>query len=273
MVVKEVANATGPGVKTAPRISRLRNLIGKGWSYLLLALEQPLQLAYLPLLQLKGVHIGEFLKLNRSWIKQAGIKTVIDVGAHAGEFSSAVRTVLPNARIYAFEPLPECCDEIRLKLGHGPFQVFQVAVGDRSGQVEFWRSSFTKSSSVLPMAQLHREAFPWSASNECLTVPLMRLDDYVDKVEVEPKVLLKIDVQGYEDRVLRGGLQFLKRVDWIVVEVSFRPLYEGQGQFADVYDFLVKQGFSYSGNVEQLLSPSDGSILQADALFVRTPAQ
>lgn len=254
----------------AARFARLSDLVGKAWTYLLAAMQQPGQVPYLPLLQLKGVHIGEYLRLNHPWIKQAGINTVIDIGAHAGEFSSAVRTILPNVQIYAFEPQPDCYDRLRDKLGrYGSFGAFQVALGERSGQVKFWRSSFSKSSSVLEMARLHQEAFPWSAHTVPATVQLEMLDHYLDRIELTTKVLVKIDVQGYEDKVLQGGVQLLKRVDYVLVEVSFGPLYEGQAQFHDVYDLLVQLGFSYAGSLDQLLSPLDDSILQADALFVR----
>jgi hypothetical protein len=69
--------------------------------------------------------------------------------------------------------------------------------------------------------------------------------------------------------VLKGSAQILKQVDYVLVEVSFRPLYEGQAVSSQVFDFLLESGFSYAGNLEQLLSPHDDSVLQADALFVR----
>lgn len=278
-VDKKLPNASPPMPEPSPdirlgygaaRFARFVDLLGKAWRYLLAALEQPRQVLYLPLLQLKGVHIGEFLRLNRPWIKQAGIKTVIDIGAHAGEFSSAIRTILPNVQIYAFEPQPDCYDRLRDRLGrHGCFDAFPVALGERSGQVKFWRNSFSKSSSVLEMASLHQEAFPWSARTAAVSVQLEMLDSFLDRIKLTPKVLVKIDVQGYEDRVLQGGLKLLKRVDYVVVEVSFRPLYDGQAQFRDVYNLLVQAGLLYAGNLDQLLSPLDASILQADALFVR----
>lgn len=262
--------APKPGRKLRIRARRASDLLGKAWAYLLTALRQPAQLLRLPALCLKRVHIGEFLKLNTPWLKNAGVRTVIDVGAHTGEFSSAIRAVVPEVQLYAFEPLPDCCRELRKKLGmNGSLHVFQVALGDENGSVEFWRSSSPKSSSLLRMSNLHQEAFPWSADNHPITVQLLKLDDYEDKMKLASKTLLKIDVQGYEDRVLRGATQVLKQVHYVLVEVSIGPLYEKQAQFHTIYDFLVRSGFSYMGNPEQLVSPMDGTILQVDALFAR----
>lgn len=249
---------------------RARDVSGKAWGYFTTALQHPTQLLRLPSLCAKGVHVGEFLKLNNGWLKGSGVSTVIDVGAHSGEFSSAARAVLPNARVYAFEPLPDCCQKLKTKLGNNEsVHVFEVALGDEHRPVQFWRSDFSKSSSLLRMSRLHQVAFPWSASNHPTEVQLRRLDEYLDQMELSAKTLLKIDVQGYEDRVLRGAEEVLKRVDYVLVEISVAPLYEGQAQFDPIYSFLLRSGFSYVGNLEQLLSPLDGSILQLDALFAR----
>jgi FkbM family methyltransferase len=178
--------------------------------------------------------------------------------------------LLPRAQIYAFEPLPDCCSELARRFGRNEsFQAFPVAIGAAHDRATLWRSSYAKSSSVLPMADLHKDSFPWSAGSTPLTVEMRTLDEYLEQLKLAEKVLLKIDVQGYEAQVLNGATDFLKRVSYVLLEVSFQPLYEGQGAFAEIHAFLQNAGFSYSGNLEQLLSPLDGSVLQADALFVR----
>lgn len=202
------------------------------------------------------MHVGEFLKINQPWIKQAGVRTVIDIGAHNGEFSAAIRVLLPSAQVYAFEPLPDSYEKLRAKFeGDARCRAFHFAVGEQRGQVKFWRSRFSKSSSVLPMADVHKLEFPWSSE----LVPIYTR-------------IAALDVQGYEDRVIRGGIAILRNVDYILTEVSFRLLYEGQTSFDDLYELLKQLGFSYAGNVDQLLSAADGSVLQADALFVRDTA-
>lgn len=250
--------------------ARLRDVTQKAWRYALAAAERPQQTPHILRSILKGAHLSDFLNVNQRWIKQACIRTVIDIGAHTGEFSSAIRAVLPGVRVYAFEPLPDCFERLTAKFERYPdCRAFHVALGQQPGHVTFWRSSFSKSSSVLPMATLHQNAFPWSASCSQVDVRLETLDDYQNEMELISKVLMKIDVQGYEDRVLKGSTLVLNRVDYVLVEVSFRPLYEGQAGFHDVYHLLLESGFSYAGNLDQLLSPLDDSVLQADALFLR----
>jgi FkbM family methyltransferase len=250
--------------------ARLYDLGRKAWSYGLAAVERPQQLPYFLRSVFKGVHVGEFLKINQPWIKQAGVRTVIDVGAHNGGFSRAIRVILPGAHVYAFEPLPDAYDKLKTKFERDTLcRTFPVALGEQGGQVKFWRSKFSKASSVLPMADTHKLEFPWSSELVPINAQIAALDDFLHDIDLVPKVLLKLDVQGYEDRVIRGGLAILRNVDYILTEVSFRVLYEGQASFDDLYQLLKQLGFSYAGNIDQLRSPTDGSVLQADALFVR----
>jgi hypothetical protein len=46
-------------------------------------------------------------------------------------------------------------------------------------------------------------------------------------------------------------------------------LYEGQKLFDNIYETLTSLGFSYAGNYEQLHSPANNAVLQADAIFIK----
>ena len=95
------------------------------------------------------------------------------------------------------------------------------------------------------------------------------MDEIFKDIELEDDILLKIDVQGYENKVLKGAENILSLVKVVIVETSFRELYEGQVLFADIYQLLSKQGFIYSGSLEELKSPRDGIPLQQDSLFIK----
>lgn len=207
---------------------------------------------------------------HRLWFAHSKIGTVIDVGSYIGAFAFAMQIMQTGVHLYAFEPLEENLKQLKLNLK--PFsncQVFPVALGDYPGEVEFWRSEFPASSSVLPMGDLHKTVFPHTACQTKKMVRMARLDDYLPQMVFEGRVLLKLDVQGFEKQVLQGAVETLKRVDYVLVEVSYQPLYQGQALFGDIYEFLQVQGFQYAGNFSALTSPLDGTILQSDALFVR----
>lgn len=79
--------------------------------------------------------------------------------------------VLPAATIVAFEPLPECYEQLQRRLSYIPnLTARNVAIGDARGSIAFYRSSYAQSSSALPMAESHKVNFPLSAVNERMRV-------------------------------------------------------------------------------------------------------
>lgn len=251
----------------------ISGLMIKGIEYFALPFQYPRR--FLPLLgkvisNRSLVHELPRLTPHRRWFQGLGIKTVIDVGSYIGSFAYAIRHFLPDVQIYSFEPLPDNYQKLVKNLTpFDNFQAFNTALGDKSGELQFNRSEFSPSSSALDMGDLHREAFPHTAHTTRVRVPVTRLDDTLKELRLIPPVFLKIDVQGFEDAVLRGAGQLLKRVDYLEIEVSYQPLYTGQVLFDTIYQMLGETGFRFAGNLDSMLSPLDGSILQSDAIFIK----
>jgi FkbM family methyltransferase len=203
------------------------------------------------------------------WLKQVGIRTVPDVGANRGQFAAAIRTTLPGARIYAFEPLRDCFDELE-KLASRDHQLtpINVALGDVNGPATFNRNRFTPSSSMLEVERLHDHSFPFTSQIGQVQVDVRRLDDLAGELSLTPQILVKLDVQGYEDRVISGGKEVLRQASVIIIEVSFRRLYAGQKLFDELHRQLAELGFGLHGFNEQIRSPIDDEVLSADAIYM-----
>jgi FkbM family methyltransferase len=205
------------------------------------------------------------------WLQQIPVATVIDVGSNIGQFAARARLLYPNSQIYAFEPLADCFDQLTHRFsGDGKFAGFQLALGSADSTLTFHRNDFSPSSSLLEMERLHEETFRFTRTHSEVSVPVRRLDAVLPELDLKPDVLLKLDVQGYEDRVLDGAPELLRQTRAVISEVSFEALYKGQAQFDDIYRRLTAAGFRYHGNWDQLFSPIDGRVLQADAIFLRT---
>jgi FkbM family methyltransferase len=229
-------------------------------------IKKPLQLLGLDLVRYQPKYsLGPYAILET-----LNIRSVIDVGAHTGEFALMIKQLLPEASVVSFEPLKREFQELQQKLeGRPGFQTFNYALGDRDGTATIWRNDYSQSSSLLRMTNLHREAFPQSGQETSEEITIRRLDDVLAPLKIDREILLKLDVQGYEDKVLAGSQEVLTRARALVIEVSFRKLYEDQPLFDDVYATLRAKGFAYQGNLYQLLDNRDGSVVQADALFLR----
>lgn len=205
------------------------------------------------------------------WLRDAGIGTVLDIGANRGQFAAMIHRVLPDARLYSFEPLEDCYNELLKKMGHLPrFRAFNFALGDRNGQAQIYRNDFTPSSSMLPMEQLHKRAFPFTAhATITQKIEIRRLDDVSQQLDIVDDVLVKIDVQGTEDKVICGGEKLLSRASILFVETSFEPLYKDQPLFDTIYNLLRQRGFAYMGTENILRSLADGRVLQCDSIFIQ----
>jgi FkbM family methyltransferase len=206
------------------------------------------------------------------------MRTVLDVGANEGQFARYLARFFPGATFYCFEPLPSVFPQLQA-WGASEKTVTVVplnyAVGDQPGTLPIrFHVEHPSSSSFLPATKLHQEISPASNREETVPVPLLTLDGAVAKglVKLEPDVLIKLDVQGFEDRVIRGGRETFRRATACIVEVCLETLFEGQPRFVDIVEILTELGFEFAGNLEQFPA-RDGHVMVIDAVFVqRSPS-
>jgi FkbM family methyltransferase len=214
--------------------------------------------------------VTSYLMVSRLAKQNVLPRTVLDVGANVGQFAVAAAKLFPNVQIYSFEPVPDCAERLRTNVSRFKnIVIYPFALGETEGQVPFRVNTHSHSSSALPLARAHREAFPQARETQVIDVKLSTMDKVFASVEFQRPVLLKLDVQGYETQTLRGGVETLKRVDYVVLEASFKPLYEGEPLFMDIVRMMEEWGFRFERPVGWLEAPRSGEILQVDALFVR----
>ncbi|TWU27186.1 2-O-methyltransferase NoeI [Novipirellula galeiformis] len=209
-------------------------------------------------------------RMRDSWgcLKEYHPGTVLDIGANEGQFAGLIREFLPGAKIVSFEPLKSCFETLQSKQAElAPSLAFHTALGSEPGTATINRSAFTPSSSLLPMGSLHKVELPHTAESVQEEIVISRLDDILNDLELEEPILMKIDVQGFEEQVLLGAEQTLQKVIAVVVEVSAQPLYEGEPGFDRIYEIMKSHGFAYCGNVDQWRNKKSGHILQFDCLF------
>lgn len=204
------------------------------------------------------------------WIKDMGIKTVIDIGANNGQSALKFNELFPEAMIYSFEPLIDCYLKLNKRLENVKnFKSFNFALGDEIGESTIFHSKFSPSSSLLKMTKLHEDAFPFTKGEVKEKIRINTLDNVEEGLNLEDNILLKIDVQGFEEKVIKGAKKILNRINIIIIETSFKKLYENQPMFSNIYKLLYEKGFEYSGSLGELINPIDGSILQQDSIFIR----
>jgi FkbM family methyltransferase len=195
--------------------------------------------------------------------------SVLDVGANVGQFAVASSKIWEGCVIHAFEPVPESAEKLRDNCRKLGVKVHEVALGDADGAAVIHINSHRHSSSVLSLGERHSEAFPFAREIGAIEVPLRRLDSIFDPKDLPRPILMKLDVQGYESWVLRGATEVLRIVDYVLLEASFRPLYDGERTFNELLPIMGSLGFRFLRPVDWLQDPKTGEVLQMDALFAR----
>lgn len=220
-------------------------------------------------LQISG--INHSLVNEHEWLKDLNINTVIDVGGSKGNAALQFHKLFPNAEIYSFEPLSDCFRTMNEKMGSvSGFHSFNVALSNDKGRDIIHRSSYSGCSSLRKMGDLHKEAFPVTAGGYDESIEVDTMDGVLSQFKLKENILVKIDVQGLEDKVISGGEKTLLRVKAVIIETSFVELYQGQPLFGEVYKLLSGLGFKYSGAWDpDFKNPLNGASLQQDSIFLR----
>ncbi|MFN8346813.1 MAG: FkbM family methyltransferase [Spirosomataceae bacterium] len=207
---------------------------------------------------------------KRQWIQDFGFKSVLDIGANQGFFALEIRESLPSAHIHCFEPLPGCFKQLSLRTKKDSLiTCYNIGLGENDGLLAMNENDYTPSSSLLEMSELHVKNFPQTKHTTQTQVEIKRLDDCLKADTLPSPVLVKIDVQGFEDKVIKGGTTVLQKADAMIVEMSFVPLYQSQPLFHDIYKLLEALGFEYRGAYNQLYDSENGTILQTDGIFMK----
>lgn len=211
-----------------------------------------------------------------TWLRMSGsIRTILDIGANNGEFAEYLSTYFDAKKTIAIEPLPGCAAQVRQReKAIRNLTVFECAVSDHEERAVLYENSYAPASSLLPVSKISADEFPQTAGHQKeVEVAVHRLDDLIDPGTLEEVILIKIDVQGLEDKVIRGGENTFRAARFVLIEMSFVPMYDGQPLFEEVHELLVGIGFRFAGIKNQVDSPTTGQPLFMHCLYINKNGQ
>ena len=169
-------------------------------------------------------------------------KSVLDAGGYVGDSALIIRKYVKEGTIYSFEAKAENCERIPLTAAwNGLHDVVPVnkALGEREGEISFYVSkspgmSETCSSVVIDGCCLHEGEIVERK------VPCTTVDAFVRENKLEVG-LIKVDVEGAEQMLLRGAEQTLREQ---------RPtlciaIYHNMDDFMHIKPWLENLGLGY----------------------------
>lgn len=212
----------------------------------------------------------------QAMLRHHEVDVVLDVGANIGQFAAGIRRMGYSGQIISYEPLAEAHARLLAASASDPeWQVAErVIVGDAAGFAEVKVAENSVSSSVLTMLSTHSSAAPGSSTVATERVSVQTLDSLaISLLEPDARVFIKVDTQGYENRVLDGATTLLERACGVQLEVSLVPLYEGQASREALMARMEAAGFSVWSLWPGFFDPVNGRLLQFDAIFFREADQ
>ena len=233
-------------------------------------LKKGLKITGFDIKRIKGIHSLEYRFMHL--FDAFEINKVFDVGASKGQYGSWLRRAGFKGQIISFEPV-EQAHELLVKRSRKDKNWTvppPAALGDEKDRKEINVSKNLASSSFLGISETHLKSARRARYVSAETVNIRRLDSIADEyMEPDDRLFMKIDVQGYEDRVLNGAEGILPEILAIQVELSSVPLYKDQVLFNEIVNYLLEWGFELYELIPGLRDKKSGRLYQFDGIFFR----
>ena len=187
------------------------------------------------------------------------IRVVYDIGAHRGEWTEHVRASLPGAKFFLFE-----ANEIHEKqLASVGDEYFIAVLSSEERLVDFYATGGAGDS-------YYREATDRYAGTAPAKVMTETLDHLVERFDLPDPDLVKVDVQGAEIDVLRGGRSALTKAKLVLLECPITEYNEGAPTIDAYFRFMDECGFAVVDFLDQMWQC--GRMIHVDVLFARRRA-
>ncbi len=213
---------------------------------------------------------------------------ILDVGANIGTSLDEFKSWWPSAQVNCFEPQQECWGELDQRASKFPAisaVINKCAAGSApNDQATFYSHDINTGVSGFNKINLQSQdsihlnnliaTDPQALSeyeqslNHERRVKVIRLDDYLNKLNIHRINLLKIDTQGFEPQVLEGLGGRLSDVDVVITELMFYDYYERSLSFLDIERFLLPAGFHLYDISHIAKNPMNGRTDWVDVIYV-----
>ena len=217
-----------------------------------------------------------FRKINRTL--DHAIKSIIkkenpvifDIGAHEGESIERFKNLFKNPIIHSFEPQLQTFKILKNKRKENE-NIFlnNFGLGSKKENREIFVNSNTATSSYLNIDNKNNFFKPVKTNRKEQT-KIDTFDDYFNNSKIDFIDFVKIDVQGFEEDVLRGAIKSLDKVKLIEVEIVFVNLYEKNSSFFKIESILNEYNFELFSLSSISLNRDDDRIKNLDALYYNT---
>ena len=183
----------------------------------------------------------------RSMNRNANV--IFDIGANIGDVSLFMLYYFPQATVYSFEPCSDTFRKLTKNISKAGYsnrsRPFQLGFFDIETEGTLNLTSFHGANSLMDISKEYASLNPHITTLRTEAISLVRLDDFVAQNDIKHIDLVKIDVEGVESQILRGGRDTLSsKVDTVIMEMSFVRHPRESGEFIKLFGLMHEYGFA-----------------------------
>jgi len=164
--------------------------------------------------------------------------TILDIGAHHGNWTNAMKQIYNDSRFYLFEAIDY--SELTPFQNDKNIKVYNILLSDKIENVNWYQMKNTGDS-------LFKEKTYHFKNCEIIQRETMDLNSHILKnnlLQESKNILIKIDCQGAEIPILKGATSILEKTDFIILEIPLFGQYnEGVPNFLEHITFMDSIGF------------------------------
>jgi FkbM family methyltransferase len=167
-----------------------------------------------------GLTLGEERFLKRH-LKDVRSGIFFDVGANRGAYANYLHTLVPGARIYAFEPHPKSFELLVEGARSDKIVTVNKALSDEPGHLKLYDFSDHDGSTQASLSQDAVKLFSSGVVEhavECTTLDIFMRESSIERID-----FLKVDTEGFDLRVLKGASSALADNRVRVIQFEFIP--------------------------------------------------
>lgn len=155
---------------------------------------------------------------------------IIDIGANVGALTLHMAKIASLGKVIAIEPGPITCDRLLENLQLNPdlqkrVTVIKIGVSDKAGRLNWSEDQNNRGNADL-------------LGNNGVEVEVRTLDNIIENVNIKQLDFIKIDVEGMEYEVIKGGLNSINLYRPVIFYETLEPFREARG--FDLYGSILE---------------------------------
>lgn len=159
-------------------------------------------------------------------------QNILDIGAHTGEWFKFIKGIYPNSQVFSIEANPNCTT----KLSRTNPNSLIAFLGSQKGETQFYINPedpvCTGSSAYKEQTEYYDNSIPW-------TLPVVTLDSLNQTFD-----LIKMDVQGAELDIIKGGENTIQQASILQLELSMLEYNKNAPLASEIISYLFNLGFN-----------------------------